>query len=198
MSLFNSLRRMRAPLLARSRIMPALLPCQKRTYCPLLPLETDEIAPPSDITPPFNLEKALRKTRTAEDAWNTRDAVKISMCYAPDCKWRNRSQFLHGRDEIQAFLKTKWEKELDYRLIKEMWCYTDDKIGVRFQYEWRDDKGQWYRSYGNEMWHFNADGMMSRREASINDVAITEIDRRFTWPIGARPDYHLGLANSPE
>ena len=133
--------------------------------------------------------------RAAEDAWNNRDPVKVSMAYTPDSQWRNRAEFLSGREEIQAFLERKWAKELDYRLIKELWAYTGNRIAVRFAYEWRDDSGQWYRSYGNENWEFDANGYMAVRRASINDLRITEAGRKFHWPPGPRPADHPGLSD---
>lgn len=144
--------------------------------------------------PPFTVETAVQKVRMAEDAWNTRDPERVSLAYTPDSRWRNRSDFLTGRAEIVTFLTAKWRKELDYRLIKELWGLNDNRIAVRFQYEWHDADGAWYRSYGNEQWEFDAEGLMRRREASINDVAIAESDRRFLWPLGPRPADHPGLA----
>ena len=144
--------------------------------------------------PPFTVETATQKVRMAEDAWNTRDPERVSLAYTPDSRWRNRSDFLTGRPEIVTFLTAKWRRELDYRLIKELWGLNDNRIAVRFQYEWHDADGAWYRSYGNEQWEFDAEGLMRRREASINDVAIAESDRRFLWPLGPRPADHPGLA----
>ena len=144
--------------------------------------------------PPFTIETATQKVRMAEDAWNTRDPERVSLAYTPDSRWRNRSDFLTGRPEIVTFLTAKWRRELDYRLIKELWGLNDNRIAVRFQYEWHDADGAWYRSYGNEQWEFDAEGLMRRREASINDVAIAESDRRFLWPLGPRPADHPGLA----
>ncbi|WP_024278185.1 nuclear transport factor 2 family protein [Xanthobacter sp. 126] len=143
--------------------------------------------------PPFTVETATHKVRIAEDAWNTRDPERVSLAYTPDSRWRNRSDFLTGRPEIVTFLTAKWRRELDYRLIKELWGLNDNRIAVRFQYEWHDADGAWYRSYGNEQWEFDAEGLMRRREASINDVAIAESDRRFLWPLGPRPADHPGL-----
>ncbi|UDQ90174.1 nuclear transport factor 2 family protein [Xanthobacter autotrophicus] len=143
--------------------------------------------------PPFTVEAATQKVRMAEDAWNTRDPERVSLAYTPDSRWRNRSDFLTGRAEIVTFLTAKWRRELDYRLIKELWGLNDNRIAVRFQYEWHDADGAWYRSYGNEQWEFDAEGLMRRREASINDVAIAESDRRFLWPLGPRPADHPGL-----
>jgi len=130
--------------------------------------------------PPFDKFSAEEKVRKAESAWNNKDPIAVSMAYSEDSEWRNRSEFISGRAEIQKFLKTKWEKELDYKLKKELWAFTDDRIAVRFEYEWHDEAGQWYRSYGNEMWQFNADGYMTHRYASINDIAISENERRLT------------------
>lgn len=143
--------------------------------------------------PPFTVETAAQKVRMAEDAWNTRDPERVSLAYTPDSRWRNRSDFLTGRAEIVTFLTAKWRKELDYRLIKELWGLNNNRIAVRFQYEWHDADGAWYRSYGNEQWEFDAEGLMRRREASINDVAIAKSDRRFLWPLGPRPADHPGL-----
>jgi nuclear transport factor 2 (NTF2) superfamily protein len=143
--------------------------------------------------PPFTRETAIQKVRMAEDAWNTHDPVRVSLAYTPDSRWRNRSEFLQGREAIVAFLTAKWQRELDYRLIKELWAFTGDHIAVRFQYEWHDEHGHWFRSYGNEQWQFAADGRMARREASINDVPIAPTDRKFLWPHGPRPTDHPGL-----
>jgi len=129
--------------------------------------------------PPFTLETAAQKVQVSEDAWNTRDPEKVSLAYTPDSEWRNRSEFVTGREEIKSFLKRKWAKELDYRLKKELWSYNNNRISVRFEYEWHDDSGQWYRSYGNEQWEFSDSGLMQRRYASINDLPIKETDRKF-------------------
>ncbi|PSB32441.1 DUF1348 family protein [Stenomitos frigidus] len=131
--------------------------------------------------PPFTLETAKAKVQAAEDAWNTRNPDRVALAYTPDSQWRNRSEFLNGREEITLFLRRKWDKELDYRLRKELWSITDNRISVRFEYEWHDEAGQWYRSYGNEQWEFAVNGLMQRREASINDVLIQEADRKFRW-----------------
>jgi nuclear transport factor 2 (NTF2) superfamily protein len=144
--------------------------------------------------PPFTAETAAQKARLAENAWNMRDPVRVAGAYTPDSLWRNRSEFFQGRDAIQAFLERKWAKELDYRLIKEVWAFTGDRIAVRFAYEWHDAAGQWFRSHGNEQWLFDASGLMARREASINDVAITEPARLFRWELGPRPEDHAGLS----
>lgn len=143
--------------------------------------------------PPFTKESALGKVRAAEDGWNTRDPQRVSLAYSQDSYWRNRSEFVNGRQEIVKFLTRKWTKELDYRLIKELWSYTDNRIAVRFAYEWHDDSGNWFRSYGNENWEFNEQGLMIRRYASINDLPIKEEERKYHWPLGRRPDEHPGL-----
>ncbi|KUO60741.1 MAG: hypothetical protein APF80_11635 [Alphaproteobacteria bacterium BRH_c36] len=145
--------------------------------------------------PPFTLETAKVKVRKAEDAWNTRDPDAVALAYTEDTVWRNRAEFLHGRDEVRAFLKRKWARELDYRLIKEIWACQDNRIAVRFCYEWRDDAGNWYRAYGNENWEFDEAGLMRRRIASINDVAMKESERKFFWPQGRRPDEHPELSD---
>jgi len=145
--------------------------------------------------PPFSRDDAIKKVRAAEDAWNTRDPEKVSMAYTVDTRWRNRSEFLNGRDEVVEFLKRKWAKELDYRLVKEMWAFGDDRIAVRFAYEWHDDRGRWFRSYGNENWQFAENGQMARRHASINDVQIEESARLYHWDLGARPLEHPGLSD---
>ena len=144
--------------------------------------------------PPFSDEAAVVKVRKAEDAWNSRDAEAVSLAYTADSRWRNRSVFLRGREEIVQFLTAKWERELEYRLIKEIWAHGEDRIAVRFAYEWHDAAGQWWRSYGNENWLFDAKGLMAERHASINDVAIGEAERLFHWPQGRRPDGHPGLS----
>ncbi|MFN9694742.1 MAG: DUF1348 family protein [Synechococcaceae cyanobacterium] len=143
--------------------------------------------------PPFSLDTAIEKARMAENAWNGRDPEKVALAYTEDSRWRNRSEFINGRAEILSFLQRKWAKELDYKLIKEVWAYTDNRIAVRFQYEWHDDSGQFYRSYGNENWEFSETGLMRRREASINDVPIRPEDRLFTWGEGPRPLDFPGL-----
>ena len=144
--------------------------------------------------PPFSRETAMFKVRMAEDAWNSRDPHRVSLAYTEDSRWRNRAEFITGRAEIVAFLTRKWNKELDYRLIKEIWTFGDNRIAVRFAYEWHDDSGTWFRSYGNENWEFDAAGVMQRRFASINDLPITEADRKYQWPLGRRPDDHPGLS----
>ena len=150
-----------------------------------------EIRPP---LPPFTHESAIQKVRLAEDGWNTRDAAKVSLAYSLDTRWRNRAEFANGRDEARAFLERKWAKELEYRLIKELWAFNGNRIGVRYAYEWHDDSGNWFRSYGNENWEFNEDGLMQNRYACINDRPITESERLFRWPLGRRPDDHPGLS----
>lgn len=145
-------------------------------------------------TPPFTRETALLKVRAAEDAWNTREPARVKMAYTADSRWRNRDEFISGRDAIEAFLTAKWGREREYRLIKELWAFTDDRIAVRFVYESQDIDGQWWRSHGNENWRFDAGGYMAERHASINDVAISEGQRLFRWPQGRRPDDHPGLS----
>ncbi|HTY53540.1 MAG TPA: nuclear transport factor 2 family protein [Methanomicrobiales archaeon] len=145
--------------------------------------------------PPFTMETAAKKVRGAEDGWNSRDPEKVSLAYTVDSTWRNRSEFINGRAEIVAFLKRKWAKELDYRLIKEVWATTGNRIAVRFAYEWHDDAGTWFRSYGNENWEFDENGFMKRRIASINDLPIKESERKYRWPLGRRPDDHPGLSD---
>ena len=144
--------------------------------------------------PPFTLETAIKKARLAEDAWNTCDPARVSLAYTPESRWRNRSEFFQGRPAIVEFLTRKWQREQEYRLIKELWAFHDNHIAVRFQYEWHDDQGNWFRSYGNEQWEFDENGLMQRREASINDVPIAETDRKFHWPAGPRPADHPGLS----
>ncbi|SHE58933.1 hypothetical protein SAMN04487965_0225 [Microbulbifer donghaiensis] len=144
--------------------------------------------------PPFTRETALTKVRAAENAWNTRNAAGVALAYTEDTIWRNRSEFPRGRSEVEAFLARKWERELDYRLIKELWAFHDNRIAVRFAYEFRDAENQWYRAYGNENWEFRADGLMHRRHASINDLPIDESNRLFYWPLGPRPEGHPGLS----
>ncbi len=143
--------------------------------------------------PPFTKETAIQKSRMAENAWNLQNPEKISLAYTADSLWRNRAEFLQGRDDIVTFLKRKWAREFDYRLIKELWAFSDNRIAVRFQYEYHDDSGNWFRAYGNENWEFDEHGLMRRREASINDVSILESDRKFLWDTGVRPDDYPGL-----
>ncbi|EMH4165135.1 nuclear transport factor 2 family protein [Pluralibacter gergoviae] len=144
--------------------------------------------------PPFTLESAIQKVRAAEDGWNSRDPHKVALAYTPDSQWRNRSEFIDGRAQIVDFLQRKWARELEYRLIKELWAFGDTRIAVRFAYEWRDDSGSWFRSYGNENWEFDSSGLMRTRFACINDLAIADSDRMFHWPQGRRPDDHPGLS----
>ena len=144
--------------------------------------------------PPFDAESAAVKARLAEDAWNSREPARVSLAYTEDSRWRNRAEFLQGREAIVAFLERKWARELDYRLIKEVWAWQGNRIAVRFAYEWHDDSGQWFRSCGNENWEFDEHGLMRMRIASINDLPITEADRRYHWPAGRRPDDHPGLS----
>ncbi|TGP51076.1 nuclear transport factor 2 family protein [bacterium M00.F.Ca.ET.159.01.1.1] len=144
--------------------------------------------------PPFTAETAAQKARLAEDAWNSRDPERVSLAYTEDSIWRNRAEFVSGRREIVGFLKRKWARELDYRLIKEVWTWNGNRIAVRFAYEWRDDSGHWFRSYGNENWEFDEGGLMRRRVASINDLPIAESERKYHWPLGRRPDDHPGLS----
>lgn len=145
--------------------------------------------------PPFSREDAIKKVRLAEDAWNTRDPQRVAMAYTPDSRWRNRAEFPQGREQIQVFLTRKWQREHDYRLIKEIWAFDTHRIAVRFAYEWHDEAGQWFRSYGNENWEFDAQGYMAVRHASINDLPIAESERQFHWPQGRRPDDHPSLSD---
>jgi len=145
--------------------------------------------------PPFTAETAAQKVRLAEDAWNSRDPVRVVLVYTEDTRWRNRTEFPVGREQVRQFLVRKWAKELDYRLIKELWAFTGNRIAVRFAYEWHDDSGQWFRAYGNENWEFNEHGFMMRRYASINDLPIEESERKFFWPFGRRPDDHPSLSD---
>jgi nuclear transport factor 2 (NTF2) superfamily protein len=144
--------------------------------------------------PPFTMETAIEKVRLAEDGWNSRDPARVSLAYTPDSHWRNRTEFLQGREAIVAFLTRKWAREREYRLIKELWGFRENRMAVRFAYEWHDDGGQWFRSYGNELWEFDENGLMRRRVASINDAPIAEADRAYHWPLGRRPDDHAGLS----
>jgi nuclear transport factor 2 (NTF2) superfamily protein len=144
--------------------------------------------------PPFDAASAIQKARLAEDAWNSRNPFTVSLAYTENSRWRNRAEIFSGREEIVAFLERKWAQELDYRLIKEVWAFSEDRIAVRFAYEWHNESGQWFRSYGNENWHFDPDGLMAVRHASINDRPIAEADRLFRWPLGRRPDDHPGLS----
>jgi uncharacterized protein len=156
------------------------------------PQESPEAVRPP--VPPFTQESAAQKVRMAEDAWNTRDPDRVVQVYTPDTQWRNRAEFPVGREQVRAFLQRKWARELDYRLIKELWACAGDRIAVRFAYEWHDDSGHWFRSYGNENWEFNPQGLMRRRFASINDLPIPESERLFHWALGRRPDEHPGLS----
>lgn len=151
--------------------------------------------PPKPPLPPFDLTTAAQKVRMAEDAWNTRDPEKVALAYTEDSIWRNRAEFFAGREKIVQFLTRKWNKELDYRLIKELWTFQGNRIAVRFAYEWHDDSGNWFRSYGNENWEFDDQGYMRRRIASINDLPLNERDRKFHWTLGRRPDDHPGLSD---
>ena len=144
--------------------------------------------------PPFNEESATQKVRLAEDGWNTRNPEKVSLAYTVDSRWRNRVEFANGREQIVALLTRKWSKELDYRLIKELWAFRENRIAVRFAYEYHDAAGAWFRAYGNENWEFDEQGLMYARHASINDLAISEAERKFRWPLGRRPDNHEGLS----
>jgi uncharacterized protein len=149
----------------------------------------------NSLVSPFTLETALKKVRKAEDGWNSRNPEQVALAYTPGSRWRNRAEFVNGRAEIVAFLRRKWTRELEYRLIKELWAFEGNRIAVRFAYEWHDDSGQWYRSYGNENWEFDEQGLMHHRYASINDLPIKESDRLFHWPQGRRPDDHRGLSD---
>jgi len=155
-------------------------------------MEAKQMRPP---LPPFDRDAAVKKVRLAEDAWNSRDAERVSLAYSVVSVWRNRAEFVTGREAIVQFLKRKWTRELDYRLIKELWVASGDRIAVRFAYEWHDDSGHWFRSYGNENWEFDSDGLMRRRQASINDLPILESERKYFWPLGRRPDDHPGLSD---
>lgn len=154
-------------------------------------IESDTRSP----LPPFTVESATQKVRAAEDGWNTRDPERVALAYSADSRWRNRSEFLVGREQIVAFLRRKWARELDYRLIKELWGFWENRIALRFAYEWHDDSGNWFRSYGNENWEFNERGLMTTRHASINNLPIRESDRKYHWPLGRRPDDHPGLSS---
>lgn len=154
-------------------------------------MSATETRPP---LPPFTRESAIEKIRLAENGWNSRDAERVSKAYSLDTRWRNRAEFVSNREEARQFLERKWRKELDYRLIKELWAFTDNRIAVRYAYEWHDDSGNWFRSYGNENWEFNEEGLMTNRFSSINDLPIAESERKFHWPLGRRPDEHPGLS----
>lgn len=150
---------------------------------------------PKPPFPPFSYEDAVKKVRMAEDGWNSRNPEKVALAYTVDSEWRNRAEFIKGRDQIIQFLQRKWDKELDYRLIKEVWAYGERRIAVRFAYEWHDDSGTWFRAYGNENWEFADNGLMCRRHASINDLPISEAERKYHWPLGRRPDDHPSLSD---
>ena len=150
---------------------------------------------PAVLIPPFTRETAIQKVRKAEDGWNSRDPQRVALAYTVDSRWRNRAEFINGRDEIVQFLTRKWNRELEYRLIKELWAFDGNRIAVRFAYEWHDDSGHWFRSYGNENWEFDAEGIMERRYACINDLPIQPAVRLFHWPQGRRPDDHPGLSD---
>ena len=150
-----------------------------------------DVRPP---LPPFTRASAIEKVRLAEDGWNSRDPQRVSLAYTLDTRWRNRAEFAHGREQAKDFLTRKWAKELDYRLIKELWAFTDNRIAVRYAYEWHDDSGNWFRSYGNENWEFDENGLMANRFACINDLPIQASERKFHWPLGRRPDDHPGLS----
>ena len=152
-------------------------------------------APPRPPVPPFDEASARKKVQAAEDAWNTREPERVALAYTVDSQWRNRAEFPRGREEIVKFLQRKWARELDYRLGKELWAFEGSRIAVRFAYEWRDDSGHWFRSYGNENWEFDRNGLMMKRYASINDLPIAEADRKYRWPLGRRPDDHPGLSD---
>ncbi len=154
-------------------------------------MEARQVRPP---VPPFDRDSAIQKIRIAEDAWNSRDPERVSLSYTVDSVWRNRAEFVTGREAIVQFLRRKWARELDYRLMKELWAASGDRIAVRFAYEWHDDGGHWFRSYGNENWEFDDEGLMRRRYASINDLPISETERKYFWPLGRRPDDHRGLS----
>jgi nuclear transport factor 2 (NTF2) superfamily protein len=145
--------------------------------------------------PPFDAETARQKVRLAEDGWNSRDPTRVALAYSEDTRWRNRAEFVSGRADVEAFLARKWARELDYRLIKELWAFTGSRIAVRFAYEWHDDSKNWFRSFGNENWEFNEAGLMTHRHASINDLPIKESERKYHWPLGRRPDDHPGLSD---
>ena len=164
------------------------------THAPVVP-HSNHIPERRLPVPPFSRATATQKVRLAEDGWNSRDPEKVALAYSPDSRWRNRVEFVNGRSEIVAFLRRKWERELDYRLIKELWAFDGNRIAVRFAYEWHDDSGNWFRSFGNENWEFDENGLMRRRLACINDLPIDESDRKYHWPLGRRPDDHAGLSD---
>jgi hypothetical protein len=166
--------------------------CKVKSYAQTRNAENEFMDRPP--LPPFTAETAAQKARMAEDAWNTREPARVALAYTVDSRWRNRAEFLQGRDAIEAFLTRKWARELDYRLIKEVWAHADNRIAVRFAYEWHDDGGFWFRSYGNENWEFDEHGLMRLRIASINDLPIKESERKYHWPLSRRPDDHPGLS----
>jgi nuclear transport factor 2 (NTF2) superfamily protein len=175
----------------------ALFPAERLSYTGFMSLKGETMSSNTEIRPPlppFTRETAIEKVRLAEDGWNSRDAAKVALAYSLDTRWRNRTEFAEGRDQARAFLERKWTRELEYRLIKELWAFTENRIAVRYAYEWRDDSGNWFRSYGNENWEFRPDGLMVNRYACINDMPIREEDRKFHWPLGRRPDAHPGLS----
>ncbi|NJN70237.1 MAG: nuclear transport factor 2 family protein [Nitrospira sp.] len=181
----------------RIRVFTNLRGGHRLQWLPVIYLQEEILSPEPNSRPPFppfTRETAAQKVRMGEDAWNTRDPEKVSLAYTHDSVWRNRSEFLTGREAIVRFLVRKWSHELDYRLIKELWAWQDKRIAVRFAYEWHDDSGNWFRSYGNENWEFDDSGLMRRRIASINDVPIVDKDRKYFWPLGPRPDDHPGLS----
>lgn len=165
----------------------------RQRVVPLQPVKDSPMSRPP--LPPFDEASAAQKARMAEDAWNSRDPHRVALAYTSDTRWRNRAEFLEGREAVEAFLARKWARELDYRLIKEVWAFRDNRIAVRFAYEWRDDSGHWFRSYGNENWEFDEHGLMRRRLASINDLPIAAAERKFHWPLGRRPDDHPSLSD---
>jgi nuclear transport factor 2 (NTF2) superfamily protein len=179
-----------APFLERTAVVPAIdnERMKKRSW-----QMTNH--PQTGLAPPFTPETAIAKVRRAEDGWNSRDPQRVALAYTVDCRWRNRSEFIDGREQIVQFLTRKWSRELDYRLIKELWAFDGARIAVRFAYEWHDDSGQYYRSYGNENWEFDAQGVMHHRYASINDLPIQPSERLYHWPLGRRPDEHPGLSD---
>jgi nuclear transport factor 2 (NTF2) superfamily protein len=158
-------------------------------------LRKDNVMANRPPLPPFTLATAIEKVRLAEDGWNSRDPEKVSLAYSVDSRWRNRAEFAKGRQDIVALLTRKWNRELDYRLIKEIWAFLDNRIAVRFAYEYHDDSGNWFRAYGNENWEFDSEGLMRTRHASINELGITEVERKFYWPLGRRPNEHPGLTD---
>ena len=183
---------------ADKRLQDALYQSNEKEVCMIdQKIENSEskIEPARPPLPPFTKESAIQKVRLAEDAWNTRDPQKVAPAYTIDSRWRNRAEFPNGREEIIQFLTRKWARELDYRLIKELWTFEGNRIAVRFAYEWHDDSSHWFRSYGNENWEFAENGLMRRRFASINDLPIKESDRKYLWPLGRRPDEHPGLSD---